>query len=40
MFVIVALASLAAAAGGPRCFDCHFLTSIASLAALNSAAYG
>jgi hypothetical protein len=40
MFVIVALCSLTAAARGLLRFDFPSLTSIASLAALNSAAYG
>jgi hypothetical protein len=40
MFVIVALCSLAVAARGLLRFDFPSLTSIASLAALNSAAYG
>ena len=40
MFVIIALSSLTATARGLLRFDCLFLTSIASLAVLNSAAYG
>jgi hypothetical protein len=39
MFVVVALWSLTAAARGLLRFDFRSLTSIASLAALNSAAY-